>query len=169
MVNASAAELGYTKDQRAHLGRWLPEQSDDYLRSARILVFEIQAAVAAALRSESPKVSEEEVLDKLEDHMQTRSASTQRCEEVCSSLDWRKLRLAELDQPRAVEHLAEEIQDFAEDPLEQELPVIEDGEAEEAPVLEAEEEALAVIEVSSDSDETMRPASKRSAIGSTSL
>eukprot|EP00973_Karenia_brevis_P012016 1632116-Karenia_brevis.AAC.1 len=35
VVNALAAELGYSKDERDKLGRWVPEQSDDYLRSAR--------------------------------------------------------------------------------------------------------------------------------------
>ncbi|CAK0793697.1 unnamed protein product [Prorocentrum cordatum] len=46
-----AAALGVKKDDRDYLGRWRAgNQSDDYVRTARQIVMEIQARVAVALR-----------------------------------------------------------------------------------------------------------------------
>ena len=59
-VNNMAALLDVPKAERDLLGRWLPEQSDDYLRSARSVVYKVQDKVALALRTKSQDFPEDE-------------------------------------------------------------------------------------------------------------
>ena len=58
-VNSHAAVLGYDKQKRDMLGRWQPEQSDDYLRTTREVVSTIQRYVAEAIRMGDKRISEE--------------------------------------------------------------------------------------------------------------
>eukprot|EP00973_Karenia_brevis_P063452 8818173-Karenia_brevis.AAC.1 len=53
------------KDQCDMLGRWIPEQSNDYFRTARATVIAIQNKVSFALRCNDSRFSEDEVLDLL--------------------------------------------------------------------------------------------------------
>eukprot|EP00973_Karenia_brevis_P004957 683137-Karenia_brevis.AAC.1 len=53
------------KDQRYMLGRWIPEQSSDYLCTACATVIAFQNKVSLALRRGDARLSEVEVLDLL--------------------------------------------------------------------------------------------------------
>jgi hypothetical protein len=46
-----AAALGFEKQDRDYLGRWLPQESDEYLRNVSEVVGRIQHAVATKLRT----------------------------------------------------------------------------------------------------------------------
>eukprot|EP00973_Karenia_brevis_P001590 215509-Karenia_brevis.AAC.1 len=43
VLNGWAAEMNMPKGQRDMLGQWIPEQSNDYLRTARATVIAIQS------------------------------------------------------------------------------------------------------------------------------
>eukprot|EP00973_Karenia_brevis_P048106 6675813-Karenia_brevis.AAC.1 len=60
VLNGWAAEMDMPKDQRDMLGRWIPEQSNDYLRTARATVIAIQNRVSLALRRKDVRFSEDE-------------------------------------------------------------------------------------------------------------
>jgi len=57
-LTSAAAQLGIEKSQRDFLGRWLPEQSDDYVRTAQGVVHRIQRKVADALRRGAVELDE---------------------------------------------------------------------------------------------------------------
>ena len=42
LINNVAATMGYPKSERDFLGRWVPQQSDDYLRTARSITHKLQ-------------------------------------------------------------------------------------------------------------------------------
>ena len=68
-----AACMGYGKSDRDMLGRWLASGSDGYLADARATVVRVQTSVAAALRSRSPALmQEEDLLDTLKRQMTSR-------------------------------------------------------------------------------------------------
>ena len=77
-VNGHAAVLGIEKAKRDFLGRWLPEQSDDYLRTARAVVLGLQRQVAVAIRSDPTKVVEDETMGDLQHHLEQRGVHTDR-------------------------------------------------------------------------------------------
>jgi hypothetical protein len=60
-VDSHAAVLGADKSQRDFLGRWKPEQSDDYIRTSREVVSNLQEMVALGIRVNDPRISEENV------------------------------------------------------------------------------------------------------------
>ena len=68
-VNSMAACLGFAKEERNYLGRWMPEQSDDYLLTSRAIVGKLQRAVAKALREGNPLIDESESMLKMRDFM----------------------------------------------------------------------------------------------------
>ena len=65
-------------NRRNYCGRWVAEQSDDYVRTAREVVGSAQKTVADAVRSGRHRYSEEESLDKLAEHMLARDVPTER-------------------------------------------------------------------------------------------
>ena len=71
-VNSHAAVLGYDKQKRDMLGRWQPEQSDDYLRTTREVVSTIQRHVAEAIRMGDKRISEETALTGMTAHLADR-------------------------------------------------------------------------------------------------
>ena len=52
-LNGRAALAGVKKAERDYLGRWKPDQSDDYLITARTVVWKIQEKVAKKIKSGS--------------------------------------------------------------------------------------------------------------------
>ena len=62
-LNTLAAEAGYPKETRDYLGRWIPAQSDDYLQTARPIVFRVQEAIAGKLRATPGAFDESEIAD----------------------------------------------------------------------------------------------------------
>ena len=71
-VNGMAACLGIPKDQRDFLGRWMPDQADDYLRTARAVIGEIQGKVARAIRLGDDRLDESESAISLEKYLESR-------------------------------------------------------------------------------------------------
>ena len=59
------ALLGVEKSIRDLLGRWSPTGSEDYTRTYRITVRELQLAVIRAVRSKDPRLCEDDVWEKL--------------------------------------------------------------------------------------------------------
>ena len=59
-VNSTAATLGFPKEQRDYLGRWMPEQSDDYLVTSRAVVGKIHRRVAEAFMEGAEELDESE-------------------------------------------------------------------------------------------------------------
>ena len=73
---SAAAVLGVSKENRDFLGRWRPSaQSDDYLRSARQVVGDIQSKVAARLRRQPTLLDDASVTDSLVDFLVSRGVS----------------------------------------------------------------------------------------------
>ena len=64
-----AAELGIPSDQRDYLGRWLPKQSDAYVRSAKAAVFAVQKSTMALFRETPAAIDESEAFKKISDVM----------------------------------------------------------------------------------------------------
>ena len=69
-VNGMAACLRIPKEQRDYLGRWMPEQSDDYLRTARAVIGEIQTRVAKAIRDGDDRLDESESSNSLAEFLE---------------------------------------------------------------------------------------------------
>ena len=68
-VNDVAAMTGVPNAERDFLGRWVPEQSDDYLRTTRAVVHAIQSKVAAAIRRSEAQVHEDVTLDQYQAYL----------------------------------------------------------------------------------------------------
>ena len=64
-----AAALGISKSRRNYLGRWIAEQSDDYLRTAREVVGTIQTEIAEAVRQGHHRHQEDEILGRMSEHL----------------------------------------------------------------------------------------------------
>jgi hypothetical protein len=58
---SAAASLHIPKEKRDYLGRWTPEQSDDYLRTARDMVTSIQDKIAKSMRENLGMLDETDV------------------------------------------------------------------------------------------------------------
>ena len=58
LINNVAATMGYPKCERDFLGRWVPQQSDDYLRTARNITHKLQRATAQEMRQGGQQVEE---------------------------------------------------------------------------------------------------------------
>jgi len=84
---SAAAVLGFSKEKRDYLGRWRPSaQSDDYLRSARQVVGDIQSKVAARLRRQPTLLDDTSVTDSLTDFLISRGVSKQEVAYNCALL-----------------------------------------------------------------------------------
>ena len=64
VLTSLAAAMGFPKAERDFLGRWLPGQSDDCIRTARSVVHKVQKAVAERLRLMPDEVQEADELDR---------------------------------------------------------------------------------------------------------
>ena len=60
MCSEVLEQHGFPKEQRDYLGRWMPEQSDDYLVTSRAVVGKIQRRVAEAFREGAEELDESE-------------------------------------------------------------------------------------------------------------
>jgi hypothetical protein len=69
VLNSWAAVLGHSKDDRDYIGRWVPEQSDDYMRTARAKVFAVQSQVSAAIRGAPDRVDESRELERFREYL----------------------------------------------------------------------------------------------------
>ena len=90
-VNSWAAELGFTKEDRDRLGRWAPEQSDDYLRSSKVVIHKIQQSVASAIRSNDASLVEEETLQGLAVFLRERNEVDSEIDKIVDTLEAREL------------------------------------------------------------------------------
>ena len=80
-LTSVAAALGFQKDERAYLGRWSMGMvsSEEYVRTARQVVFKIQRAVNKALVEGSDEpFHEDEIIDKLAEFAATSGANPNR-------------------------------------------------------------------------------------------
>jgi hypothetical protein len=71
-LNARAAELDFDKAKRDYIGRWLPQQSDNYLMTARAVVLKVQRDVCAAIISDPGRLDETECFLSLKKFMEVR-------------------------------------------------------------------------------------------------
>lgn len=71
LVSLTAA-LGVPKDRRDYLGRWSPSESDDYLRSMRLIVSELQGLVAEAAANGDGRLGQPDSDHGLEVHLRER-------------------------------------------------------------------------------------------------
>jgi len=69
VINSLAACLEVEKSQRDFLGRWRPQQSDDYLRTHKAVVRRIQLQVVEAIRSDDARIDESENFAELKDYL----------------------------------------------------------------------------------------------------
>jgi len=84
---SAAAVLGFSKEKRDYLGRWRPNaQSDDYLRTSRQVVGNIQSKVAARLRRQPTLLDDSSVTDSLTDFLLSRGVSKQEVAYNCAVL-----------------------------------------------------------------------------------
>eukprot|EP00973_Karenia_brevis_P090283 12401790-Karenia_brevis.AAC.1 len=83
------------KDQRDMLGRWIPEQSNDYLRTARATVIAIQNKVSFALRCNDVRFSEDEVLDLLRTFLEEKGLAEAEIGDILQDLRWKALPVEE--------------------------------------------------------------------------
>eukprot|EP00973_Karenia_brevis_P006726 914261-Karenia_brevis.AAC.1 len=83
------------KDQRDKLCRWIPEQSNDYLRAARPTVFGIQMKMARAMRNNNARLSEEETLDGLRSYLVTKQIMPEHSENIVDDLHWKGTAVAD--------------------------------------------------------------------------
>jgi hypothetical protein len=68
-LNGKAAEAGIEKSRRDFLGRWLPNQSDNYLQTARATVWAVQEEVRDVIWNHPRRVDESETFRHLEVYM----------------------------------------------------------------------------------------------------
>ena len=66
VVPSLAAALEVPRDRRDFLGRWAPSQSDDYVRTQRAVVTQVQLLVADAVRRGGARVRQEETTERLQ-------------------------------------------------------------------------------------------------------
>ena len=81
------------------MGRWTPEQSDDYLRTAREIVYAIQDSVAHALRSGDSRISEEVTVQVITKDMQDVGYSDEAIGRQLGLLDIRRFQNTSADEP----------------------------------------------------------------------
>ena len=68
------------------LGRWMAAQSDDYVRTARQVVLQIQNRIAEAIRNLSTVPDEEDVYQELSGHLKRRGCTDVKVEAVIAGL-----------------------------------------------------------------------------------
>ena len=69
MINSLAAELGVSKTERDFLGRWVPQQSDDYLATAKSVVMGVQSKVAKGLRRKTQSFGESQLFVEIKNRL----------------------------------------------------------------------------------------------------
>ena len=69
VVNSLAACLEVEKSQRDFLGRWQPQQSDDYFRTHKAVAKKIQGQVIYAIRNDDVRIDETETISELKDYL----------------------------------------------------------------------------------------------------
>jgi hypothetical protein len=94
--------MAVEKSVRDLLGRWSPTGSEDYTRTFRMTVRELQLAVVRAIRSKDERLTEEDILEKLKRHMAENEDIPGRAhyDEVC--IKWREICTA--FQKKLVQH-----------------------------------------------------------------
>jgi hypothetical protein len=95
-LNGMAAQLGIPKSDRDFLGRWVPEQSDDYLLTARSVVAGIQEKVARQLRVSPTLIDETETLDSFRKHLLGNGLNEQDTASFLDKFDFSELNLAQI-------------------------------------------------------------------------
>lgn len=88
LLTNHCAELGFTKPELDHLGRWGAGQSNEYLKSARAIVARMQGAVAVAARAEPTQLSDEAALLEVRAFLQKRELEEERIKEQLRVLNF---------------------------------------------------------------------------------
>eukprot|EP00973_Karenia_brevis_P020189 2769826-Karenia_brevis.AAC.1 len=78
------------KDQRDMLGQWIPEQSNDYLRTARVTVIAFQNKVSRALKCDDVRFSEDEVLEPLRTFLEKKGLADDLIGDIVQDLRWKE-------------------------------------------------------------------------------
>ena len=85
------------------MGRWLPEQSDDYLRTARAVVYGVQQLVADTFRTQPDKIVEDENIEHFKEFLTDHKSDSDRVEllsaYMCMPLNAVPLDLHSLPSP----------------------------------------------------------------------
>ena len=69
VINSLAACIEVEKSHKDFLGRWQPQQSDDYFRTNKAIVKKIQGQVVYAIRSDDARIDETETISELKDYL----------------------------------------------------------------------------------------------------
>jgi len=116
-VNSHAAVLGFDKHHRDFIGRWQPDQNNDYLRTAREVVSQLQTAVVASLRMADKRISEEAAMDVMRAHLTQRWETEEvthmmRCLEFRGYVDLAGSTRSQITEMRSpgIEGFGEEVQ-----------------------------------------------------------
>jgi hypothetical protein len=120
-VNSHAAVLGFSKTKRDYLGRWQPQQSDDYLRTAREVVNQIQRQVAQAIRAGDSRISEETPMTALEDVLKD-FYDDEDLEDMMNKLDYRNYVKKGLDRITAEDGEEDKVETAGSDRSNHETP-----------------------------------------------
>ena len=70
-----AAVLGIEKTERDYLGRWTPEQSNDYVRTACQVVCKVQRSIAEAFRSGHLQIDESDLFEAMENKLRAKGVA----------------------------------------------------------------------------------------------
>jgi hypothetical protein len=89
-INGMAAQLDIPKSERDFLGRWIPEQSDDYLLTSRSVVASVQDKVAVAIREGSIKLDETEALEGMRQSLEAKEVPEHQIIDILYNFDWLK-------------------------------------------------------------------------------
>jgi hypothetical protein len=83
-LTSAAAALGVGQDPRGRLGRWRPESGEEYVRTSRNIVEQVQALVARRIREgrgKSDVLDEGEVLEEMVEYLVEKGVEEERARE----------------------------------------------------------------------------------------
>jgi hypothetical protein len=89
-LNGMAAQLDIPKCERDFLGRWIPEQSDDYLLTSRSVVSSVQDKIATAVREGSIRLDETETLEAMRRALELKEVPEFQIVDTLRIFDWLK-------------------------------------------------------------------------------
>jgi hypothetical protein len=86
-MNSRAAGMGVEKSKRDFLGRWMPQQSDNYVMTARQAVWEVQQEVMTEFRRNPGAIDESETVAALKTFMASRNYPKEMIDEQVARLE----------------------------------------------------------------------------------
>eukprot|EP00974_Lingulodinium_polyedra_P103169 9988111-Lingulodinium_polyedra.AAC.2 len=85
-LTSLAAELGVSKNKRDYLGRWVPQQSDDYVDTARAIVYAVQLRVTQGFREKDFPFDESVLSERIRGYLQDRGWDQDEARDVGESM-----------------------------------------------------------------------------------